>query len=140
MKFFMNLPHYIFMYLVTFALWNFMLTFCILFPCIWSPLPYKTLHEPFAVYLHQYRHLYLYPIKLYRNLPHFIFMYIFTVTLSNVISPFRILFSCICSPLPYEALYKPSTFYFHVNGDSYPMKLYMNILYFILICMVIFSL
>ena len=39
----------------------------------------KTLYEPYEVYLHGYGHLY--PIKLYMNLAHFIFMYIVTFTL-----------------------------------------------------------
>ena len=71
--------------------------FSILSSCIWSPLPYETLYELYAVYLHVNGHLY--PMKLYLNLPRFIFSYMVTFTLWNFIRTFRSLSSCEWSSL-----------------------------------------
>ena len=87
-KLYMNLLRFIFMYMFPVTLWNFIWNFRILSLYIWSPLPCETIYEPFAFSLHVGHR---YPIKLYLSLPHFIFMYMVTVTLWNCIWIFHIL-------------------------------------------------
>ena len=152
-KIFMKLWCFILIYMVTFTLWNFMWIFYILSSCICSPLPDETLYELFAFYLYLYVHLYL--VKLYMNLPYFIFMSMVTITIWNIIWTFRILSSHICPPVPYvslyetlafigspllrETLYEPSAFYLHVYSHGYHMKLHMNLLHFIFMYMMTFT-
>ena len=72
-------------------------------------------------------------MKLYMNLPHFIFVCLVNVTVWNFILTFFILSLCIWWLLPCETLSEPFDFYFHVNGFGYPMKFYTYLLPFILI-------
>ena len=121
----MDLPQFIFFYMVTSTLWNCMWTFRSLSSCIWSPLPNETLYEPSTYYLRTYSHLY--PINLYIKLWHFIFINMVTFTLWNFIWTFLILSSWIWSPLSYETLYEPSAFYLYVYVHRYPMKFYISL-------------
>ena len=138
MKLYINLPHFLLMYMVTFTLWNILWTFGSLSFCIWSPLPYETLCELSTVYLQVYG--LLYPVELYMNLPNFILMYMVMGTIWNFIWTFFSFSSCIWSPLPYETFDKPSAVYVYVGVHVYPMKLYMNLPHFISIYIVTFSL
>ena len=118
MKLYLNLPHFVFMYMVIFALWNFIWTFCVLSSYTWSPSPYKV----------------------YIKLWHFLFMYIVSFTWWNLIWSFYFSSSCEWSSLPHETIYKPSAFCLNVYGHLYPMKHFMNLRQFIFLYMVSFTL